>query len=211
MKSQWKTIAYSVAITAAATSIAAPGDRQNRGPIDLNEVQARAAETFAAVDTVADGMITLEEFLAAEPQTMALNLRDGRGKARSRRGPPAFARSVFGNAGGEIDEDALAERRAAFETRRAERAERRSEHRDAVFSLADTDASGELSKTEYDEIPAVDRTIKKQEMFSRLDQNGDEFLTAEEFPPHVEHLRSLDTNGDGLVTRDEMPRRRPRG
>lgn len=208
MKSQWKSVIAAVAVATAVTAAGASGDRQGRGPIDINEVEARAAEAFAAVDTVADGMITLEEFMAAEPQRFAMNMRDGK---RGRRGPPGFARPGRPGDRGDIDEAALAERRAEFEARRAEREARRDEHRDTVFSLADADGSGELSKSEYDALPEASRIASKQEMFARLDANGDEFLTAEEFPPHVAELRALDTNGDGLVTRDEMPRRRPRG
>ena len=209
MKIQWKSTTCAVALVAAVGTVAAPGDRMARGPIDLNEVETRAAEAFARVDTVADGTITLDEFLAAAPDTMAFRM-DGdrqRGK-RGRGGPSRMARPAFG---GDLDEAALAERRAEFEERRAERAARRDEHRDRVFSLADADASGDLSKVEYDALPDAARTASQQGMFHRLDTNGDEFLTAEEFPPHLPRLRALDINGDGLVTRDEMPRRGPRG
>ena len=212
MKSQWKSLISCVAVATAVTAIGAPGDRQGRGPIDLSEVETRAAEAFARVDTVADGMITMEEFIAAEPNTIEMGMRDGRRAQHDRRGPPGFARPSRPRGDrGEVDEEALAERRAKFEAHRAERQARRDEHRDTVFSLADTDGSGDLSKSEYDALPEASRIASKQEMFARLDTNGDEYLTAEEFPPHLAKLRELDTNGDGMVTRDEMPRRRPRG
>ncbi len=211
MKSQWKSIVSCVAVATAVTAIGAPGDRQGRGPIDLNEAETRAAEAFARVDTVADGMITLEEFIAAEPDTIAMNMRDGKRAQRHRRGPSGFARPARPGDRGEVDEEALAARRAKFEAHRAEREARHDEHRDTVFSIADADGSGDLSKSEYDALPEASRIASKQEMFARLDTNGDEFLTAEEFPPHLAKLRELDTNGDGMVTRDEMPRRRPRG
>jgi hypothetical protein len=42
-------------------------------------------------------------------------------------------------------------------------------------------------------------------IFSRLDQNGDDRITAEEIPPdEVGRLTEADTNGDGVVERAEM-------
>lgn len=86
-----------------------------------------------------------------------------------------------------------------------------SDSRADVFTEADTDDDEQLSKAEFEAVPAAVQRLAKRRLFNRLDENDDATLSADEFPSRYNQLARLDANSDGQVTRDEMPRRHRRG
>lgn len=168
------SIAVAVCVTAAA--LAANAGLKDRFPIDLAELQAKAEERFDAADADGDGLLSADEFAAAD-------LRE-----------------------------AFAYRRYRRHDRRGEQArvEGQDEQREDVFAAADADGDAQLSKDEFDALPAAARAVRQRRLFERLDANQDGMLTPAEFPSRASRLAALDVNGDGQITRDEMPRRRPR-
>lgn len=79
-----------------------------------------------------------------------------------------------------------------------------------VFAEADTDDDEQLSKAEFEAVPAAIQRLAKRRLFNRLDENDDASLSADEFPSRYNQFAGLDANSDGQVTRDEMPRRHRR-
>lgn len=74
------------------------------------------------------------------------------------------------------------------------------------FNAADADGDGQLSKQEFEALPAVARRVQQLRAFERLDANADGGLSLVEFASRLTRLQALDANADGFVSRDEMPR-----
>lgn len=91
------------------------------------------------------------------------------------------------------------------------RGNRGDEYRADVFTEADTDDDEQLSKAEFEAVPAAIQRLAKRRLFNRLDENDDASLSADEFPSRYNQLARLDANSDGQVTHEEMPRRHRRG
>lgn len=204
---QLKDFPLSITVAACVTGaalvanvLAAPKERAKS--IDLNELQAADAKRFAAADTDGDGLVSAEEFTTVDLRQFSAGMRiqgdrggnwQRRAAGDGRRGP---------------DRDAvrqrMEQRRAALDERLAEHDKRRQEARTRDFETADADGDGQLSPSEYGDMPETVRATRQREMFARLDENDDGVLTPEEFPSMVARLRTLDADGDGLVTRDEL-------
>ena len=164
----------------APAAQAAPYGGSDRFPISVEEMDAKRAEIFANVDTNGDGLISAEEFAAAE-----LPERQGRGKRGGNRGDMSTR--------GGLSDEQVADRIAAME--------------DDLFHALDTDADGVISRDEFSRSAMKEAMAdgRKAKMFERADQDGDGYLSPDEFLPR--RLAQLDANGDGEITRDEMPRR----
>ena len=174
-------IACATALVANSVAYAEPATgRGHHGgdhfPIDIAQMEARAAERFAEVDGDGDGLISASEFEQAAPR----GFRHKPGK-RGRHGRGRMHR------GGD-------ERSASRAAVKAE-----------MFALLDTDGNGNISQTEYEVADRqTRRTAMQRVMFKRLDADGDGSLTQGELPNRAARLRAADADGDGLVTREEM-------
>ncbi len=178
------TVAWGATPTATAEKGTPPCGRH--GDIDLAKMNERAVKIFAAADTNGDGKITMVEFLAFKPD-------------KGMRGPGMGAPGMgmrMGQGGG--PRPTAKEHDAKVQAFEAE-----------VFKELDTDHNGQLSAEEFSKAHEVVRTVMAQQMFAKLDKNGDGVLTKDEFPPFVQKMAALDTNGDGTVSRDEMKAAHP--
>ena len=171
-------IAAALAVAAAATDVVAA--QRDRFPIDLGELRAKAEQRFNAADADSDGLVTAEEFAAAD-----LNA--------------GFARVHHAGKG-----------RCADRVGRVEERERRARKwaaagQEDVFGVADADADGQLSMQEFKALPTAVRSLRQQRLFERFDANADGSLSLAEFPSRLMRLQTFDANADGYVSRDEMP------
>ncbi len=172
------------AILAAATpaAFAAPDQNQHdRFPITVEEIDARRAEVFARTDSNGDGLISAEEFAAAELP------KRSRGGQHKRRG---------GGYRGEPTEEMS-----------AERSEKRAAMEESLFHSLDADGDGVISRDEFsrEAMAEARKATRRTQMFERADVDGDGYLSPDEFPPR--RMANLDANGDGEITRDERPER----
>lgn len=193
------TVAVIVTAAFTAATLAAAGDshRQPKLPINIEEAKAHAAEMFAKVDEGADGKITFEEFKAADLDRRRGRMHRRHMMMRSAMAHGDHAGDYAGDHASEFDD-------AASELQR----NRRAEHRDALFAAADIDHDGTLSPDEFADLRNVRSSMAKRKAFDRLDTDDSQYLTIDEFPPHVHKIEALDANGDGEITRDELPGRR---
>ena len=164
------TLAF-VTVGAATLAMAQPP----RPPIDVAELESRAAEAFASADTDSDGLVTLEEFTAMERPAR------GEGKFRSRSG------KRWGEGASEED-----------------RAARRDAMNDDLFDMLDSNADDSLSRDEFSAANqrTARHTLRAQRAFARFDRDSGGVLTIEEFP--ASRLSNLDSDGDGTITREEL-------
>lgn len=197
------TFAVAGLVTAAAlvaNVLAQP--RSAATPIDLSEAKAKEEARFQVIDADGDGLVSAEEFAAADPRQLMAGLSAGGELGEARRRMTAERRSVAHERVRAVKERHQAEHEGRDRVARRE-ARQRAERREA-FETADTDDDGQLSTEEYEHLPAKVEAERRQRMFARLDANGDGSLTPDEFPSVVNRLEMLDADGDGLVTRDEM-------
>ena len=174
--SSLKIAAVTASLSLATVVIAAPNDRF---PIDIEAMEAKAAERFSKIDANDDGQIDSNEFESAEMQ------RPRNGKMHGKK----FRKA--GKRGGEK----FAERRK--EMKAAVQAE--------LFTLLDADQNGELSPDEHAaKTKEISKLARKKAMFKKLDANNDGVIVPEEMPRRGDRLRAADTNGDGQVTRQEI-------
>lgn len=166
---------------AAANVWANPPGGADRFPISVAEAEAHRAQVFAEVDSNGDGLVSAEEFAAAE----------GPRKHRGGKRPPGP------DGQGGRHEMPSAEQLAAMEA--------------TLFEALDTDGDDVLSRSEFSlqALSEARAETRKTRFFERADANEDGYLSPDEFPPR--RLTELDVNGDGQITRDEMPRHRTRG
>lgn len=170
-----KILRIGAALTLAACATSALA-RPPQPPIDVAELEARAAESFASADTDGDGLITVEEFSTMEQPSRR---SEGR-KARPGR------------------------ERGSQEGSDEQRSARRQAFSDQLFDQLDTDGDESLSRQEYSAASqrAARESLGKQRMFERLDADDDGVLTIDEFPPS--RLARLDSDGDGTITAEEL-------
>jgi Ca2+-binding EF-hand superfamily protein len=171
---------------------------QERFPIDLSLLEARATALFDHVDAAGDGVITRAEFVAAEipRDAMGPGLMGERAGPQAGPGRPGIQRQQrSGPRRGDAERQARSQ-----EMLEARRAQWQAE----VFAAADTDGDGQLSQEEFARLPEVHRELARTRMFERLDVNGDGVLDRDEFPRWWAELRAMDRDGDGLVTFAEM-------
>lgn len=163
-----------MAVTTGA--LAGPGRPGPDFPISIEAAQERAAARRAEIDSDGDGLISREEFAAAE--RLGIGFRHG----LRQKGP------------------------GAADGKRMPRSERRSGGGDqALFETLDSDGDGKLSKDEFDVRAMRDarRQLHRERMFDRLDRNGDGVLGPDELPDPIARLEAMDADGDGTVTAEE--------
>ena len=178
--SSLKIAAVTASLSLATVVIAAPNDRF---PIDIEAMEAKAAERFSKIDANDDGQIDSNEFESAEMQRPHHQKRNGKEHGKKFR--------KAGKRGGEK----FAERRK--EMKAAVQAE--------LFTLLDADQNGELSPDEHAaKTKEISKLARKKAMFKKLDANNDGVIVPEEMPRRGDRLRAADTNGDGQVTRQEI-------
>ncbi len=167
----------------SATAAASADAHEQRFPIDIAEIEARALSHFNTVDTDQSGSVDLAEFEAAEAPDMR--------KKRHHRQRRHAGQS--GHPGGH-----------------GPRQQRRQQMHDAVeaemFAILDADGDGAVSEAEFaaGNTREARKLARKRAMFKRLDTDQDNLLTAEEFPNPGRRLRAADADGDGLVSKQEM-------
>lgn len=169
-----------VAAAFAVVGLVASAAASDRFPIDLKELQAEAEKRFAEADADGDGSVSAEEFAG-------LDTRRGFG------GRPGFR-----------------DAKRVADGQRGRRMEPRPERAGERFEIADQNADGQLSAQEFEDMPKAVRAARQEQLFARLDADGDGELALDEFSSRTQRLARLDSNGDGEITRAEMPRRRPR-
>ena len=76
------------------------------------------------------------------------------------------------------------------------------------FDLGDANGDGQLSREEFEALPAARRAAQAQRKFERLDADGDGGLSPSEFPSLANRLIGFDADGDGILTREEVRRGR---
>ncbi len=170
-------------VTSAPTAQAvADQGRHDRFPLSVAELDARRAEVFARVDANGDGLISAEEFSAAELPKPPRGGHDRRQGHRPERGEPSA--------------EMIAERAAA-----------RAAMEENLFHTLDENADGVISRDEFsnEAMREARKASMKAQLFERADQDGDGYLSPAEFPPR--RLADLDANGDGEISRDELPER----
>lgn len=162
---------------ATAVQAAPPGGPGDRFPISVEEAEAHRAEIFAGMDSNGDGLISADEFAAAEGP---------RDHKHGRKPPLPLGHGP--------------DRKPPSETELAAM-------EDELFEALDTDGNGTLSRSEFSHRAMAEARSEsmKSRFFERADANGDGYLSPEEFPPR--RLAEFDANGDGQITRDEMPLR----
>lgn len=171
------SIIVAICITAAALTAMSARGHDADAPIDLGALKEAAEARFADVDADDDGTLTSAEFEAADIEA-GPRQRGGRFAARMR------------------------DRRGDGPPFAGRGADRRGD----VFTEADTDEDGQLSKDEYDAIPQAMQRLARRAMFARLDDNDDARLSFDEFPSRYARMLALDQNDDGQVTRAEVGR-----
>lgn len=172
-----------VAAAFAVVGLVASAAASDRFPIDLKELQAQAEKRFAEADADGDGSVSAEEFAGLDTR-------------RGFDGRPGFR-----------------DAKRAADSERGERGRRMqpwSERAGGRFEIADRDADGQLSAQEFEDMPKAVRAARQEQLFARLDADGDGKLALDEFSSRTQRLARLDSDGDGEITRAEMPRRRPR-
>ena len=182
------TCAGALSLLMAATTHAAGHGPGERFPINLSELETRAQERFASVDTNASNSIELDEFLAAEGPR-----HPRRGHAQKRMRKQHMAPRHHGRGQVHDRDPQLAE-------------EMRGLVKDQTFSLLDTDGDGNVSAEEFDSADhrAIRHEARKRAMFAHLDADDSGSLSVGEMPSRLERLRGMDTDGDGQVTRQEF-------
>ena len=170
-----------VLVAAPHPARAAP-DQDGRFPITVEERDAHRAEIFALVDTNGDGLISSEEFAAADLPARPRGPQQSRwgGRYQGAQGSNGHARQNGAMAAMEED----------------------------LFLALDADADGVISRDEFSAAAMGEarRAARKSRFFARADADGDGYLSPEEFPPR--RLATLDANGDGEIDADEWPDRR---
>ena len=170
-------------LACAGCAHAAPGE--SRFPISIAEVEARAAERWAAMDTDASGTVDAAEFAEAP--------RAQRGEHAGKRGTPGGWKHRKGMQ--RLGEGPRAQQREAL--KEAAKAE--------LFTLLDSNGDGTLSAEEHAAATKeMKHTARRTARFKHLDANDDALLTQDEMPSPAERLRAADADGDGQVTRREM-------
>ena len=173
--------AATILLTLPAAQAAPDQGRHDRFPISVEELEAHRAEIFARVDSNGDGLISAEEFAAAE---MPKRPRGGHHKRNggSYRGSPS--------------EEAISERHEAMAAMEED-----------LFHALDVDGDGVISREEFSRqaIREARQAAMKTRLFERSDTDGDGYLSPDEFPPR--RMANLDANGDGEISRDELPHR----
>lgn len=153
-------------------------DHRTRFPLDLKEMESRAAERFARADTNGDGSVSQAEFEAAAPPGRH---RDAVGDEGQEFEPGA------GRRGGQFPAGPIATQEAA------------------VFAALDNNGNGQIERDEFSlrKVHEAVRIERQKAVFTRLDKNGDGMLSQEEMLAPGARLRALDTDQDGTVTRAE--------
>ena len=172
------TLFAGVSICIAGATWAAPNS--DRFPINIADLEAKAAERFANIDSDQSGNIDMDEFEAAKMQHPHPGSHaSGHGGRKHRRGDSAGATKH-------------AEMRAATQAE--------------LFSILDADGDGHLSQTEFTAVGQRTARVQAQKraVFKGLDRDGNSLLTADEFPRSLARLSAADADKDGLVTKAEL-------
>ncbi len=174
-------LALGIVTTVGTIGVAqAHPERGDRFPISIAQVEEKVQNRFADVDTDGSGDISLEEFTAAKPG------HSGKKGKRHMGRMAHFAKSD--------DTD-----------RAARKAEIRQGTKDALFTLMDADADGNISEDEFKaDNKGLRKQARKQALFQYLDEDNNGRLSLNEMPNPAQRLRQADADADGQVSREEM-------
>ena len=164
-------VVAALAVSATATDVFAA--KQDRFPIDLGELRAKAEERFNAADADGDGSVSAEEFANADLRGVPRGRRDGGRRHGDAEGRPAREWARAGQEGVFDAADADANGQLSEEEFNAVPAAVRSQRQQRLFERLDADASGGLSLAEF---PS---RLKRLEM---LDANADGTVSRDEMP-----------------------------
>ena len=165
----------------------------NKSGISIAEVSRKTNIRFQNLDENADKMVSFDEFV---------NQKDSLNNLRQslRRERPKVAQT-------------RPERNRGQDRRlknKPNTRQQRSTHSKELFKILDEDNSASLSYKEFvgSSDPRNHKLARLTASFKRLDNDGDEMLSAKEMLVRVNRLRSLDANLNGFIEPKEM---RPTG
>jgi Ca2+-binding EF-hand superfamily protein len=177
------------AMAMSMAAMAAPEPGKLQFPISISEARERADSRFQSLDKDGNGVLSREEFAAAEWMGKRHSRGHGHMRPGARDGKAGLRYRPDGADRG--DREAWRERRDATDA--------------ALFEALDADGDGTLSRDEFGtrQIREARRQAMADRLFDRLDRNGDGVISRDEFPDGVARLEAMDTDGDGVVTEAE--------
>lgn len=188
------TLFAGVSICIAGATWAAPNS--DRFPISIADLEAKAAERFANIDSDKSGDIDMDEFEAAEMQ----HPHPGANRGEKQR------HGTQKQEGSHADGHRAGKHRRGGSAGATMRAEMRAATQAELFSILDADEDGHLSQAEFtaDGQRKARVQAQKRAVFKGLDRDGNSLLTADEFPRSLARLSAADVDQDGLITKAEM-------
>ena len=168
---------------------------QPQAPVSIAAVETQAKARFESLDQDDDGVVSMQEFEAAQPACRMGGGHHARHQNHGAKGPQA-ERQTEQRGPGQKPCKRHPQRSPA----------RRAAMDQEMFAILDADADGQLSRDEFAGArhPANRRLARQRAMFKQWDTDGNGELTLEEMPTPAKHLEAADTDGDGTVSKAEM-------